>query len=94
MIHHILKRLPLEYASFVSSHNTHKLTMGSAFTMPSFDAFAKMLMLEQSKLIDMGILKSSKSTTLVASHENQSIKVGKVLPTTRKRNGSQNHNQR
>ena len=46
LIHHILKRLPLEYASFVSSYNTHRLTMGSAFTKPSFDAFAKMLMME------------------------------------------------
>ena len=31
LIHHILKRLPSEYVSFVSSYNTHKLTMGSAF---------------------------------------------------------------
>ena len=31
LIHHILKRLPSEYANFVSSFNTHKLTMGSAY---------------------------------------------------------------
>ena len=30
LIHHILKRLPTEYSNFVSSFNTHKLTMGSA----------------------------------------------------------------
>ena len=72
LIHHILKRLPSEYASFFLSYNTHRLTMGSAFTKPSFDTFAEMLMLEQSKLIDIGILKSSKTKTLVASSENQS----------------------
>ena len=71
LIHHILKRLPSEYASFVSSYNTHMLTMGSAFTKPTFDAFAKMLMLEQSKFIGMGILASSKTKALVASNENQ-----------------------
>ena len=45
LIHYILKRLTSEYASFVLSYNTHKLTMGGAFTKPTFDAFEKMLML-------------------------------------------------
>ena len=40
LIHHILKRLPSKYASFVLSYNTHNLTMGSAFQKPTFDAFA------------------------------------------------------
>ena len=31
LIHHILKRLPSEYSNFVSSFNTHKLTMGSTY---------------------------------------------------------------
>ena len=40
LIHHILKKLPSEYAPFVSSFNTHRLTMGSAYQKPNFDAFA------------------------------------------------------
>ena len=36
LIHHILKRLPSEYASFVSSYNTHGLTMRSSFQKPTF----------------------------------------------------------
>lgn len=39
--------------------------------MPSFDAFIEMLMLEQSKLLNMGILNSSKSKALVANHGSQ-----------------------
>ena len=46
--------------------------MGSAFTKPSFDAFVEMLMLEQSKLIDMGILMSSKTKALATYNENRS----------------------
>ena len=85
LIHHILKRLPSEYASFVSSYNTHRLTMGSAFTKPTFDAFIEMLMLEQSKLIDMGILTSSKTKALVASNENQSNQGGKISTNSKKK---------
>ena len=70
LIHHILKRLPTEYASFVSSYNTHKLTMGSAFQKPTFDAFVEMLIFEKSHLIDMGLLTSSNTKELVASDEN------------------------
>ena len=51
LIHHILKRLPSEYASFVSSYNTHKLTMGSSFPKPSFVSFLGMLVLEQENLV-------------------------------------------
>ena len=45
LIHHMMDNLPSEYASFVSSYNTHNLTMGSAFTTPSFESFGEMLML-------------------------------------------------
>jgi hypothetical protein len=41
--------------------------MGRAYTTPSFDSFTNMLMLEQKKLIMMGILNSSNSKELVAS---------------------------
>ena len=58
--------------------------MGSAFTKPSFDAFAKMLMLEQSKLIDMRILKSSKSKELVASNDNQTNQGEKSFTNNKK----------
>ena len=46
LIHHILKRLPSEYASFVLSYNTHSLTMGSAYQKPTFDSFVEMLILK------------------------------------------------
>ena len=52
LIHHILKKLPQEYASFVSSFNTYRLTMGSAYHKPSFDGFIDILIKEQSHFID------------------------------------------
>lgn len=59
--------------------------MGSAFTNPSFDAFVEMLMLEQSKLIDMRILKSSKSKALVASNEKQTNQCKKKFTNSKKK---------
>ena len=66
-----MRKLPPEYVSFFLSFNTHKLTLGSSYTMPSFDSFTEVLMVEQSNLMSMGILKSSKSKALVASKGNQ-----------------------
>ena len=54
-----------------NSTKTHKITLGSSYTMPSFDSFIEILMVEQSNLMSMGILKSSKSKALVASKGNQ-----------------------
>lgn len=45
--------------------------MGSAYATPSFDSFTKMLILEQSKLIALGILKSSTPHASVAKEGNQ-----------------------
>lgn len=73
-VFNLLDKLPSEYAAFVSSSQTHRLTMGSAYTTPSFDSFIEMLMLEQTKLITVGILKSSKSQALVATHGSGSSK--------------------
>lgn len=56
LIKHMMTHLPPEYATFVSSYNTHKLTMGSAFTKPSFESFLGMMVLEHEKLVRMGIL--------------------------------------
>ena len=53
MIKHIMTHLLPEYASFVSSYNTHKLTMGSAYTKPSFKKFSEMLVLEHENLVSM-----------------------------------------
>ena len=39
LIKHVMTHLPLEYGTFVSSYNTHNLTMGSAFTKPLFESF-------------------------------------------------------
>ena len=46
LIHHILKKLPSEYANFVLSFNTHRLTMGFSYQKPSFDGFVDMLIVE------------------------------------------------
>ena len=77
LIHHILKRLPSEYSNFVLSFNTHNLTMGSAYQKPSFDGFADMLIVQQSHLVDFGLLKSSKTKALVATDDHKSSQGGK-----------------
>ena len=85
LIHHILKRLPSEYASFVLSYNTHKLTMESAYQKPTFDAFAEMLIVEQSDLMDLGLLMTSKTKGLVVSDEHQSSQGGKGSSNNKKK---------
>ena len=60
LIYNLMRKLPPKYASFFLSFNTHKLTLGYSYTMPSFDSFTKILMVEQLNLMIMGIIKSSK----------------------------------
>ncbi len=84
LIRHILKRLPLEYASFVSSFNTHRLTMGIAYQKPRFDAFVEMLIVKQSHLMDLGFLTTSKTKALVVGDENQSSQGGKSYSNNKK----------
>lgn len=72
LVYNLLDKLPSEYVAFVSSFHTHRSAQGSSYTSPSFDSFTEMLILEQSKLTMMGILKSSKSQALVANKGNQS----------------------
>ena len=72
LIKHIIPHLPPEYATFVSSYHTHKLTMGSNYIKPSFEKFAEMLVIKNNSLVGMGILKSSKSKALVANEGNSS----------------------
>ena len=74
MIKHIMTHLPLEYAPFVSSFNTHKLTMGTAYVKPSFEKFLEILILQHENLVSMGILKSSKTKVLVENEGNLSGK--------------------
>ena len=71
LIFNLMGKLPQEYTAFVSSFQTHRMTMGSNYTMPTFDVFAEMLMMEQTKLISMGILKTSKSQAYVATQGNK-----------------------
>ena len=85
LIHHILKRLPSEYASFVSSFNTHRLTMGSAYQKPSFDFFSDMFFVEQTHLMDLGLLTTSKTKALVVSDEHQSSQAGKSSSNNKKK---------
>ena len=74
LIKHVMTHLPPEYAVFVSSYNTHKSTMGSAYIKPSFEKFSKMLVLEHDNLVSMGILQSSKTKALVENEGNLSGK--------------------
>ena len=77
LIHHILKKLPTEYAPFVLSFNTHRLTMGSSYHKPYFDAFIDILIKEQTHLMDQDLLTTSKTKALVVSDENKSSQGGK-----------------
>ena len=61
LVYNTMKKLGPDYASFVSSFHTHRLTMGSTYTTPSFASFSEMFIHEQKKLISMGLIKSSKS---------------------------------
>lgn len=63
----VLNKLGPEYASFVSSFHTHRLTMGSAYVKPSFASFSEMLIHEQQKLLSMGFIKPSKNQALLAN---------------------------
>ena len=85
LIHHILNRLPSEYALFVLSFNTHRLTMVSSYQKPTFDAFAEMLIVEQSHLMDLGLLTTSKTKALVGSDENQSSHGGRSSNNNKKK---------
>lgn len=70
-IFNLMGKLPQEYATFVSSFQTHRMITGSSYTMPTFDTSAKILMMEKAKLISMGILKTSKSQELVVNQGNK-----------------------
>ena len=67
---------------FFFSFNTHKLTMVPSYSMPSFDSFTKILMVEQTKLMNTGILKYSKSKALVSSKGNQRKRSNKWCKST------------
>ena len=69
LIYLIHNKLPLEYSTFVSSYNTSKTTLGSAYKKISFDEYAVLLDSEEKKLISMRILTSPKSKALVANNE-------------------------
>ena len=89
LIHHILKKLPFEYAPFVSSFNTHRLTMGSAYHKPTFDSFTNILIKEQTHLMDQGLLTTSKTKALVFSDENISIQGGESSRNNKKKQWKQ-----
>ena len=67
LIYLIHNKLPSEYSTFVSSFNTSKTTLGSAYKKVTFDEYAKLLDDEEKKLKSMGILKSPQSKALVAN---------------------------
>jgi len=67
LILNVLSKLGPEYSIFVSSFHTHRVSMGAAYVEPTFDAFSNLLIQEEAKLIQMGIIKSSRPQALVAS---------------------------
>ena len=72
LIYSIHTKLSSDYSTFVSSFNTSKTTLGSAYKKVSFDEYAKLLDEEEKKLKTMGVLTSSKSKALVAHNEGSS----------------------
>ncbi len=69
LIYLIHNKLPSEYSTFVSSFNTSKTTLGSAYKKVTFDEYAKLLDDEEKKLKSMGILKTPQCKSLVANNE-------------------------
>ena len=76
LVYLIHNKLPSEYSTFVSSYNTSKTTLGSAYQKVSFDEYADLLDREEKKLISMRILNSPKSKALVANYESSHNLVG------------------
>ena len=94
LIYSIHTKLSSDYSTFVSSFNTSKTTLGSAYKKISFDEYAKLLGEKEQKLKTMGILSLSKSKALVAHNEgssnsaSQSSNKGKGKNQTWKKNQS------
>ena len=68
--------------------------MGSAFHKPTFDACVEMLIVEQSHLIDLGLLMASKTKHWWQVMRTNQLKEKKVLATTRRSSGRKNHSLR
>ncbi|XP_059066095.1 uncharacterized protein LOC131857473 [Cryptomeria japonica] len=67
LILNVLSKLGQEYSVFISGFHTNRISMGTAYVQPTFDAFSDLLIQEEAKLIQMGIIKTSKSQALIAS---------------------------
>ena len=61
----ILTKLNVDYSVFVSTFQTVRLTTPN-WKMPTLNAFIQSLIFENDKLIQMGIIRSSKDQSLVA----------------------------
>ena len=59
--------------------------MGSNYQKPTFDAFVEMLIVEQTHLMDLGLLTISKKKSLVASDEKKSSQGGKGSTNNKKK---------
>ena len=76
LVYLVHNNFPSEYSTFVSSYNTSKNALGSAYQKVSFDHYAKLLEKEEKKLKSMGILNSPKSKALVANNEGSQNSAG------------------
>ena len=89
----ILSKLDPYYSVFVSSFHMGKLTIPN-WKIPSLDSFIKTLTNEHDKLVEMGILRSSKDQALFSSRPkdlkrkgNQKISKAKVdAPNPKEKN--------
>ena len=61
----ILSKLGADYSIFVSTFHTEKLTTPN-WKMPTLNSFIESLTNEHDKLVQMGIIRSSKDQALVA----------------------------
>ena len=63
----VLSKLGFGYFVFVSTFHTNQVSMGAAYVDPTFDAFSNLLIQDEVKLIEMGIINTSKPQELFHS---------------------------
>jgi len=68
----ILARLGLEYAVFVSTFHSMRITLVLSWIITTLDIFIESLMHEQDKLVKMGAIKSSRAHALVVYERRKS----------------------
>ena len=72
----ILSKLGSEYSVFVSTFHSGRASIRN-WKMPSLDAFVESLIQEQDKLVQMGVIQTSKNQALLMTDSNDAQERGK-----------------